>query len=103
MDSVPLKQLMKYFVNHLYPQNTSHDIPRRVLPRLVSANSSRRVDSAESVDYFRLLFAYTDTHVPRTRKRKARRGSVQGLPREYSGARGEHAGAADRGKVSAVP
>ncbi len=30
MDSMPLKQLMKYFVNHLYPQNTSHDIPRLV-------------------------------------------------------------------------
>ena len=70
MDSVPLKQLMKYFVNHLYPQNTSHDIPRRVLPRLVSANSSRRVDSAESVDYFRLLFAYTGLMFPPPQSQK---------------------------------
>jgi hypothetical protein len=63
----------------------------------------RRVDPGDSVDYFLLLFSDTDTHVSRTRKLKARRGSVQGLPREYSGARGEHAGATDRGKVSAVP
>jgi hypothetical protein len=35
VDSMPLKQLMKYFVNHLHPQNTSHDIPRPVTsPRL---------------------------------------------------------------------
>jgi len=61
------------------------------------------MERRESVDYFRLLFAYTDTHVPRTRKLKARRDSVQGLPREYSGASGKHAGAADRGKVSALP
>ena len=30
MDIVPLKQLMKYFVNHLHPPNTGHDIPRQV-------------------------------------------------------------------------
>jgi hypothetical protein len=28
----------------------------------------RWLDSGISVDYFRLLFAYTDTHVSRTRK-----------------------------------
>ena len=33
MDSMPLKQLMKYFVNHLYPKNTSHDIPRLLRAR----------------------------------------------------------------------
>jgi hypothetical protein len=31
---------------------------------------------------------------------KLRRGSVQGLPREYSRSRGRHAGAADLGEVS---
>ena len=30
MDSMPLKQLMKDFVNHQHPQNTSHDIPHLV-------------------------------------------------------------------------
>jgi hypothetical protein len=55
------------------------------------------------VDCFRLLFSYTGVHVSRTRKLEGRRGSVQGMPGKYSGAREEHAGAADRCKVSALP
>jgi hypothetical protein len=74
MDTMPLKQLMKKFVNHVYPQNTSHDIPRLVtsaqayranlLPRgqltgqLLPVIAARRVERRESVDYVRLLFSY---------------------------------------------
>jgi hypothetical protein len=55
------------------------------------------------VDYFRLLFAYTGPHVPRTRKLEARSGSVQGLRREYPRTRRDDAVAAHRYQVSAVP
>jgi hypothetical protein len=55
------------------------------------------------VDCLRLLFAYTVAHVPRTRKLEARSGSVQGLRREYPGARGDDAVAAHRCQVSALP
>jgi hypothetical protein len=64
---------------------------------------ARRIACGEAVDYFRLLFAYTDVHVPRTRKLEARSGSVQGVRGEYPGARGDHAVAADRCPVSALP
>ena len=56
-----------------------------------------------TVDYFRLLFAYTGSHVQRTGQLEARGGSVQGLRRKYPGAGGDDAVAAHRGQVSALP
>ena len=59
--------------------------------------------SGKPVDYFRLFFAYTDPHVPRTGNLKARSGSVQGLRREYSRTCRDNAVATCRGQVSALP
>jgi hypothetical protein len=55
------------------------------------------------VDRVRRLFAYTGPHVPWTGKLEAGSGSVQGVRREYPGARGDDAVAAYRCQVSALP
>jgi hypothetical protein len=55
------------------------------------------------VDFIRLLFAYTEAHVPRTRKLETGGGSLQGLRREHPGARGDSAVTARRCQVSALP
>ena len=53
--------------------------------------------------YIRLFFAYTVGDVPRTGELETRRGSLQGLRREYPGARGDDAVAAGYCQVSALP
>ena len=55
------------------------------------------------VDYILLFFAYTVAPVPRTGEFEAGGVAVQGVRREYSGARGDDAVAAHRCQVSALP
>jgi hypothetical protein len=55
------------------------------------------------VDNIRLFFAYTVAHVPRARELEMRGGSLQGLRREYPGARRDDAVTARRSQVPALP
>ena len=92
-------------------QNAETVMPASWLKRGQVALILRRGDAGKNgawskhstVDYFRFLFAYTGAHVLCTRNLKARRRSMQGMPRKHSGARQEHARAANRGQMSAVP
>jgi hypothetical protein len=77
-------------------------VMNRHCPKLAGAPLGRLRISVP-VDSFRLLFAYTGVYVPGTGELEAGGGSVQGLQREYPGARGDDAVAAHRCQVSALP
>src|ERR1700744_3250203 len=91
-----LKHSSKHMLKHCSRHGSSPGLLVTLGVRRIQANFS-------PVDYIRLLFAYTEFHVCRTGKLEVRRGSLQGLRREYPGAGGDDAFAACCSEVSALP